>query len=119
MVVQLQSLVNPTLLLESDKSKEVTLMMQYLVNPTLILGGDAFFDHVLNIYGYVPSEQGRIPLSPGMFPPSPRMVSFDWNDTVDDGSSANILSSLDTKVLGSLKLLSTTSVFPYLNRSLA
>jgi hypothetical protein len=70
-----------------------------------------------------------------MLPPSPRMVSFDWNDIVephlpsstpfqimvgvnkigihrcmvDEGSSASILSSLAWQDLGSPKLVSTTS----------
>jgi hypothetical protein len=82
-VVPMKSLVDPTLLLESDKSKEVTLSMQSLVNTTLLLGGDASFDHVLRIFIYVPSEQGSIPLSLSMLPPSPRVVSFDWNDLVE------------------------------------
>jgi hypothetical protein len=82
MLVLLQFLVDPTLLLESEKFKEVTLLMQYLVNPTLILEGDVSFDHILNIFSSVTFEQGSIPLSPSM-PPSPRMVSFDWNDLVD------------------------------------
>jgi hypothetical protein len=110
-VVSMQSSVDPTLLLESDKSKEVTLSMQSSVNPTLLLGGDASFDHVLSISSYVPSKQGSIPLSLSTLPPSPRMVSFDWNDLVephlpsfapfqimgvrrcivDEGSSASIL----------------------------
>jgi hypothetical protein len=72
-----------------------------------------------------------------MLPPSPRMVSFDWNDLVephlpssapfqitvlvesmlkgirrcivDEGSSASILSSSAWKALGSPKLVSATS----------
>ena len=34
----MQSSVDPTLPLESDKSKEVTFSMQYYANPTLVLG---------------------------------------------------------------------------------
>jgi hypothetical protein len=79
----MQSSVDPTLLLESDKSKEVTLPMKSSVNPTLLLGGDESFDHVLSISSFVPSEQGSIPLSSSMLPPSPREVSFDWNDLVE------------------------------------
>ena len=82
-VVPMQSSVDPTLLLESDKSKEVILPMQYLANPTVLLGGDASFDHVFSIYSYIPSLLGIIPLSSSMFPPSPRVVSFDWNDIVE------------------------------------
>jgi hypothetical protein len=81
--VSMQSSIDPTLLLESDKSKEVTLLMQFSVNPTLILGGDASFDHFLSIYSFVPSEKGIIPLSSRILPPSPRVVSFDWNDLIE------------------------------------
>jgi hypothetical protein len=82
-VMPMQSSVDPTLLLESDKLKEVTLLMKYLVNPTLLFKGDASFDHVLSISSFVPSSLGRIPLSSSMLPPSPREVSFDWNDLVE------------------------------------
>jgi hypothetical protein len=76
LVVSMKSLVDPTLLLESDKSKEVPLLMQYSVNPTLLLGGDVSFHHVLSISSFVPSEQGSIPLSLFMLPPSHRVVSL-------------------------------------------
>jgi hypothetical protein len=82
-VMPMQYSVNPTLLLESDKSKEVAFFMQYLVNPTLLLEGDASFNHVLRISSSVPSEQGSIPLYISMLPPSPRMVSFNCNDLVE------------------------------------
>jgi hypothetical protein len=133
----MQYLVDPTPLLESDKSKEVTLPMQYLVNPTPLLGGDASFDHVLNIYDSIPSEQGIIPLSLIMLPPSPRVVSFDWNDLVepqlpsstpfqirgilryivDKVTSASILSSSNWKSLGFPKLESTIHEFLNFDRS--
>jgi hypothetical protein len=82
-VMPMQSLVDPTLLLESDESTKVISPMQYLVDPTLLLGSDASFDYVFSISSSVPSEQGGIPLSLSMLPPSPRMVSFDWNDLVE------------------------------------
>jgi hypothetical protein len=82
-VVLMQSSVDPTLLLESDKSKEVTLPMQSSVNPTLLFEGDASFDHVLRIYSFVLLEKGNIPLSLNTLPPSPRVVSFDWNDLIE------------------------------------
>jgi hypothetical protein len=82
-VMPMQYSTDPTLLLESDKSKEVTLLMQSFVNPTLLLGGDASFDHVLRISSPIPSEQGRITLSMSTLPPSPIMVSFGWNDLVE------------------------------------
>jgi hypothetical protein len=110
-VVLMQYSSDPTLLLESDKSKEVTSPMQSSINPTLLLGGDASLDHVLRIYSPIPSEQGHIPLSLSMLLPSPRMVSFNWNDLVEprlpslQGSSASILSSSAWKVLGFLKIL--------------
>jgi hypothetical protein len=83
LVMPMQSSVDPTLLSETNKSKEVTLPMQSSVNPTLLLGGDASFDHVLSISSLVHSEQGRFPLSSSTFPPSPRVVYFDWNDLVE------------------------------------
>jgi hypothetical protein len=79
----MQFSANPSLLLNSDKSKEVTFTMQSLVNPTLLLGGVASFDHVLRISIPAPSKQGSISLSLSKLPPSPRMVSFDWNDLVE------------------------------------
>jgi hypothetical protein len=81
--MSMQSSANPTLLLESDKSKEVTLPMQYLVNPSLILGGDVSFDHVLRISSHVPSEKWSIPLSSSSLPPRPRVASFDCNDLIE------------------------------------
>ena len=122
----MQFSVYPTLLLESDKSKEVTFLMQSSANPTLLLGGDASFDHVLSIYDFVPFEQGRIPLSLSTLPPIPRVVSFDWNDIVepqlpssmplqirgilqyivDKVTSINILFSLTWKDLGFPNLVS-------------
>jgi hypothetical protein len=67
-VVSMQPSVDPTLILESDKSKEVTMLMKYLVNPTLLLWGDASFDHAINIFSLVPSKQGIIPLSARTLP---------------------------------------------------
>jgi hypothetical protein len=57
MVMLTKSSVNPTLFLDSDKSKEVKLPMKSLANPTILLGVDASFDHVLIIFSYVPFEQ--------------------------------------------------------------
>jgi hypothetical protein len=82
-VAPMQFSTNPSLLLESDKSKEVVLPMRYLADTTPLSGSDVSFDHVLSISISVPYEQGGIPLSSSMLPPSPRMVSFDWNDLVE------------------------------------
>ena len=91
-------------------------------------------DYVFSIFGSILSEQGGIPLVPSTPPPSPRMVSFYWNDLVephlpssapfqirvevnstniyrcivDEGASASILSSPVWKVLGSPKLVSAS-----------
>jgi hypothetical protein len=95
---------------------------------------DVSIDYVFSIFGSVFSEQGDILLAPSTPPPSPRMVSFDWNDLVephlpssspfqirvevnstniyrcivDEGASASILSSSVWKFLGSPKLVSTS-----------
>jgi hypothetical protein len=106
-VMPMKSLADPTLLLKSEKFKEVTFPMQYLVNPTLLLGGDASFDHVLRISIPVLYEQGIIPLSSSTLPPSPMMVSFDWNDFVDNGSSASILSCMKLKVVSAPRCIVT------------
>jgi hypothetical protein len=82
-VMLMQSSTNPTLLLESENPKGVTFSMQSSINLTLILEGDASFNHVLIISSHVYSQQGSILLSLRMIPPSPRVVSFDWNDLVE------------------------------------
>jgi hypothetical protein len=94
-----------------------------------------YFDRFLSISSLIPSKQGGIPLSSSTLPPSPRMVSFDWNDIVEphlpssppfqimveinklgihqsivnEGSSTGILSSSSWQALGSPKLVSATS----------
>jgi hypothetical protein len=130
-VVPMQYSVDPTLLLESDKYKEVTSSIQYLANPTIVLGGDAYFGHFHRISSYVPYKQWGIPLSP-----SPRMVSFYWNDIVephlpsstpfhimglrqcilDEVSYESIISSSTWKYLGSPKLVLATSALPDFDR---
>jgi hypothetical protein len=113
---------------------KVVMPMQSLDDPTLLLGSDVSTDYVFSISGSILSEQGGILLIPSTPPPSPRMVSFDWNDLVeprlpsatpfqirvevnstniyrcivDEGASASILSSSVWKVLGSPKLVSTS-----------
>jgi hypothetical protein len=61
----------------------VVMPMQYLVDPTLLMGSDVSTDYVFSISSSVLSEQGGIPLTSSTPPPSPRMVSFDWNDLVE------------------------------------
>jgi hypothetical protein len=48
-VMSIQSLVNPTLFLESVESTKVVMPMQYLVDPTLLFGSDVSTDYVFNI----------------------------------------------------------------------
>jgi hypothetical protein len=126
-VTPMHCLVDPTLLLKSVESTKVVMSMQSSANPTLILESDVSTDYVFSISSSVLSEQGGIPLVPSTPPPSPRMVSFDWNDIVelhlpssapfqirvkvnstniyrcivDEGASTSILSSSLWKVLGS------------------
>jgi hypothetical protein len=133
-VTPMQSLVDPTLLLESVESTKVVTPMQFLVDPTLLMGSDVSTDYVFSISSLVLSEQGGIPLTLSTPPPSPRMVSFDWNDLaephipsfapfqirvesnseniyrciVDEGASTSILSSSSWKDLGSPNLVSAS-----------
>jgi hypothetical protein len=104
---------------------KVVMPMQSSDDTTLLLGSDVSTDYVFSIFGSILLEQGGIPLIPSTFPPSPRMVSFDWNDLfephlpsstpfqirvevnstniyrciVDEGASVSILSSSVWKVL--------------------
>jgi hypothetical protein len=113
---------------------KVVMPMQSMDDPTLLLGSDVSTDYVFSIFSSVFSEQGGIRLTPSTPPPSPRMVSFDWNDLVeprlplsapfqirvevnstniyrcivDEGASASILSSSVWKVLGYPKLVSAS-----------
>jgi hypothetical protein len=130
-VMSMQSSVDHTLLLESVESTKVVMLMQSLADPTLLLGSDMSTDYVFIISSSVLSEQGGISFTLSTPPPSPRMVSFDWNDLVethlpsstnfqisvevnskniyrcivDEGASASILSSSAWKSLDSPKLL--------------
>jgi hypothetical protein len=62
--------------------EEVVIPMQSLVNPTLLLEGDASFNHVISISSTAPSEQERVLLSPSTLPPSLGEVPFDWDGLV-------------------------------------
>jgi hypothetical protein len=79
----MQSSIDPTLLLESVESTKVVMSLQYSVDPTLLLESDVSTDYVFSISSSVLSEQGGIPLTSIKPLPSPRMVSFDWNDLVE------------------------------------
>jgi hypothetical protein len=133
-VTSMQSLVDPTLLLESVESTKMVTSMQSLADPTLLLRSDVSTDYVYRIFISVLSEQGGIPLTLRTPPPSPRMVSFNWNDLleprlpsfepfqirfkvnsnniyrciIDEGSSTSILSSWAWQALGSPELVSAS-----------
>ena len=49
-VMSMQSLVDPTLLLESVESTKVVTPMQYLVDPTLLMGSDLSTNNVFSIF---------------------------------------------------------------------
>ena len=82
-VTPMQSSFDPTLLLESVESTKVVTLMQSSDDPTLLLESDVSTDYVFSISSSVLSEQGGILLTLSTPPPSPRMVSFDWNDLVE------------------------------------
>jgi hypothetical protein len=133
-VMLMKSSTDPTLLLESVESTKVVMPMQYSVDPTLLLGSDVSTDYVFSISRSVLSEQGGILLTSSTPPPSPRMVSFDWNDLVeshlpssapfqirvefnskniyrcivDEGASTSILFFSNWEALGSLDLVSAS-----------
>jgi hypothetical protein len=143
-VMSMQSSADPTHLLGGEVPLDhvvsqpiqplvvkVVMPMHSSNDPTLLLGSDVSTDYVFSIFHLVLSKQGGIPLIPSTPPPSPRMVSFDWNDLVkprlpssapfqirvevnskniyrcivDEGASASILSSSVWKVLGSSELV--------------
>jgi hypothetical protein len=81
-VVSMQYSINPTLLLESEKSKEVVAPMQFLVDPTLLVLVLYLLCHVLRISSTSPSEQERVLLFSISLPPSPDEVPFDWDGLV-------------------------------------
>jgi hypothetical protein len=113
---------------------KVVMSMHSSDDSTLLLGSDVSANYVFSISGSIFSEQGGIIFILSTPPPSPRMVSFDWNDLVephlpssapfqirvefnsiniyrcivDEGASASILSSSVWKVLGSPELVSAS-----------
>jgi hypothetical protein len=82
-VALMKSSVDPTLILESVESTKVVMSMQCSGNPALLMGSYVSTDYVFIISSSVTSEQGGIPLTWRTPLPSPRMVSFDWNDLLD------------------------------------
>jgi hypothetical protein len=78
-VVSMKSSIDPTLLLESDKSKEAVTLMQFLVDPSLMVLVLYLLIHVLIIYSASPSEQEIVLLFPSSLPPSLNEIPFDWD----------------------------------------
>jgi hypothetical protein len=95
-VTPMKSLSNPTPILGGEVPldhvvsqpiqpvvEKVVTPMQSLIDPTLLLESDVSTDYVFSISSSLLSEQGGIPLASSTPPPSPRMVSFEWNDLVE------------------------------------
>jgi hypothetical protein len=126
-VVSMQSSIDPTLLLESDKSKEVIVPMKFLVNTALLVLVLYLLCHLLSISSTSPFEQERVLLFPSSLPPSLDEVPFYWGGLMGHPipppmyfplrniiqtimktvSSISTFSSLTWKALGFPKLLST------------
>jgi hypothetical protein len=81
-VVSMQYSIDPTLLSESDKSKEAVVPMQFLVDPALLVLVLYFLCHVLSISITSPFEQERFLLFPSSLPPSLDEVPFYWDGLV-------------------------------------
>jgi hypothetical protein len=77
--VSMQYSIDPTLLLESEKSKEAVALMHFLVDPTLLVLVLYLLCHVLIISSTSPSEQERVLLFPSSLPPILDEVPFDWD----------------------------------------
>jgi hypothetical protein len=77
-VASMQSLIDPTLLLESDMSKEVVAPMQFLVDTALLVLVLYLLSNVLIISSTSPSEQERFLLFLSSLPPSLDEVPFYW-----------------------------------------
>jgi hypothetical protein len=73
------SLIPVTLHPLQPRIEEVVVPVQSLVNPTLPVESDASFDHVIIIPDPAPSEQERVFLSPSPLPPSFEEITFDWD----------------------------------------
>jgi hypothetical protein len=82
LVVSMQYSIDPTLLLESDKSKEAVASMQFSVDLALLVLVLYLLCHILSIYSLAPSEQERVLLFLSSLPPSLDEVPFDWDGLV-------------------------------------
>jgi hypothetical protein len=78
-VVSMKFSINPTLLLESDKSKKAVAPMQFLVDPSLLVLVLYLLCHVLSISSTSPNEQEKFLLFPCSLPPGLDEVPFHWD----------------------------------------
>jgi len=60
--------------------EEVATPMQSLVNPTLLEESNAPLSHVIKIPNPTPSEREKFILPSNTLPPSPDKVPYDWDD---------------------------------------
>jgi hypothetical protein len=81
-VVSMQYSIDPTLLLESEKSKETIVPMQFLVDLDLLILVLHLLCHVFSISITSPSKQERVLLFPSSLPPNLDEVPFDWDGLV-------------------------------------
>ena len=76
----MQSLIDPTLPLESDLKDDVFQPMQPLVDPTLAPTSEFNIAHIILTSSYFFGQRGI----PSMVPlPIPKFVFFDWNHLVE------------------------------------
>jgi hypothetical protein len=80
--VSMQYSIDPTLLSESEKSKEMVAPMQFLVDPALLVLVLYLLCHVLRISITSYFEQERVLLFLSSLPPSLDEVPFDWDGLV-------------------------------------
>jgi hypothetical protein len=80
--ISMQYSIDPTLLLESDKSKETIVPMQFLVDSALLVLVLYLLCHVLRISSTTPSELERVLLFLSSLPPSLKEIPFDWGGLV-------------------------------------
>jgi hypothetical protein len=95
--------------------EEVVVPAQSLVNPTLPVESDASFNHVVSILDPTPSELERVFLSPSPLPPGFEEITFDWDSPMGypipppmSFSLRDIFRSI-TEIISSVSALSSSS----------
>ena len=77
----ISSLVNPTLPLESEFHKVVELI-SLSINPTLLLESEVYASHIFFAASSKVTEQGGTEIPSNETPPSSQIASFDWDSLV-------------------------------------